>query len=92
MEPNDAKDTAARDAIRTHLMHISHAFSTGDFDIPMFVHDTVPPGMMEMKRLKAKISYSFEETPAGGRVVITTSDPEALAAVHKFLRFQIKEH
>jgi hypothetical protein len=91
-EANNPKDTAARESIRVHLTHISQAFSNGDFDIPLFVHDTVPPGVPEMKRLKEKISYNFEEASAGGRVIIKTSDLEALAAVHKFLRFQAEEH
>ena len=38
---SDAADTTDRDNIRKHLIHITHAFSEGDFDIPMFVHDTV---------------------------------------------------
>jgi len=92
VEANDPNDTAARDTIRTHLTHIVHAFSEGDFDIPMFVHDTTPPGVREMKRLKNKITYTFREIPAGGRVLISTADPEALAAIHKFLTFQIDEH
>src|ERR1700687_48819 len=54
VETNDPKDTAARDSIRVHLPHIAHAFSSGDFDIPMLVHDTVPPGVPEMKRLNKK--------------------------------------
>jgi len=92
VQANDPKGTAARDSIRAHLTHISHSFAQGDFDIPMFAHDTVPPGVPDMKRLKDKIAYTFQEAPAGGRVVITTSDPKALAAIHKFLRFQITEH
>lgn len=92
VETNDPRDIGARDAIRVHLTHIAHAFSSGDFDIPMLVHDTVPPGVPDLKRLSKKIAYSFQETPAGGRVVIATSDPESLAAIHKFLRFQINEH
>jgi len=92
VEANDPKDTATRDTIRTHLTHIAHAFSEGDFDIPMFVHDTPPPGVPEMKRLKNKITYTFKEIPAGGRVLISTTDPEALGAIHKFLTFQIDEH
>jgi hypothetical protein len=92
VEANDPKDTATRDSIRAHLTHIAHAFSEGDFDIPMFVHGTTPPGVPEMKRLKDKITYTFRETPAGGRVVIATTDPDALAAIHKFLSFQIDEH
>ncbi len=92
VEVNDSNDTASCDSIRAHLTHITHAFSAGDFDIPMFVHDTTPPGVPEMKRLKDKITYTFKETPAGGRILISTSDPDALLAIHKFLRFQIEEH
>jgi hypothetical protein len=92
VEVNDPSDTATRDNIRMHLSHIAKSFSTGDFAIPMFVHDTVPPGVPVMKQLKDKIRYQFEETPAGARVVIATADPDALAAVFQFLRFQITEH
>jgi hypothetical protein len=92
VDANDPNDTSVRDSIRTHLTHTAHAFSAGDFNIPMFVHDTTPPGVPEMKRLKDKITYTFRETPTGARVVITTSDPDALSAIHKFLRFQIEEH
>jgi hypothetical protein len=92
VEANDPTDATNRGNIRRHLTHITQAFANGDFDIPMFVHDAVPPGVPEMKRLHERIRYAFEETPAGGRVVITTLDKESLAAIHKFLRFQIEEH
>jgi hypothetical protein len=73
-------------------MHIAQAFQNGDFDTPMFVHDTVPPGLLEMKKLRQKIRYSFEENPNGGRVAISSTDIEALPAIHSFLQFQIEEH
>jgi hypothetical protein len=92
VEGNDSADTAARDEIRMHLTHIEHSFQNGDFDIPMFVHDTVPPGVPEMKKLRKNINYSFEERPNGGRVVITSSDKEAVVAIHRFLKFQIEDH
>jgi hypothetical protein len=92
VEANDPTDANNRDNIRMHLAHIAKAFAKGDFDIPMFVHDTVPPGVREMKRLREKINYSFIETPAGGSVILTTSDKAALEAIHKFLRFQVEEH
>ncbi len=75
-----------------HLGHIAKAFQSGDFDIPMFVHDTVPSGVPEMKRLRKDIQYSLAETPNGGRVVISSANKEALEAIHRFLRFQIEEH
>lgn len=89
---NDAADTASRDQIRAHLKQIAAAFAAGDFRIPMFVHAQTPPGVPTMQRLKAVISYSYEETERGGRVRIMTKDSEATAAVHEFLIFQIKEH
>lgn len=92
VEAKSPDDTGERDNIRHHLAHIAQAFANTDFDIPMFVHDSTPPGVPEMKELRQKITYSFQETPAGGQVVIRTSDPRALAAVHKFLRYQIEEH
>lgn len=91
-DAKDSADAASRNEIRMHLGHIATAFQGGDFDIPMFVHDTVPPGVPEMKRLQKQIRYLFEETPTGGRVVITSTDKDALNAIHRFLRFQIEEH
>jgi hypothetical protein len=92
VEANEQKDEANWDNIRMHLGHIARAFQSGDFDIPIFVHDTIAPGVPEMKRLQKQIRYTFEQTPAGGRVVISTTNDEALAAIHRFLRFQIEEH
>jgi hypothetical protein len=92
VETKDAADAINRNNIRTHLRHIARAFQSGDFDIPMFVHDTVPPGVPEMKRLRKNIQYSFEETPNGGRVVIFSANQEALEAIHQFVRFQIEQH
>jgi hypothetical protein len=89
---NRADDKASIAEIRTHLKHIASAFQAGDFEIPMFVHDQTPPGVPVMTRLKNEISYRFEEMDNGGRVVITTRNPEALTAVREFLSFQIEEH
>src|SRR5262249_25625758 len=42
---NDQKDSSNAEAIRSHLAHIVTMFSNGDFSIPMFIHDQVPPGV-----------------------------------------------
>ena len=89
---NDPSDAADIDAIRQHLTHIAGAFAQGDFALPMFIHDQTPPGVAEMKKLQKAITYRYEEIPRGARVVIITSDPAALKAVHDFLAFQIKDH
>lgn len=90
---NDPADVTNRDAIRSHLPHIAMMFGGGDFSAPMLVHDTKNvPGTAAMAKLKDAIAYKYVETPKGGRVDITTSDPSAVAAVHDFLKFQIRDH
>jgi hypothetical protein len=92
VEANDAMDELSRDQIRMHLKHITMMFSKGNFEIPMLVHAENPPGTQVMSRLKAEIQYQYKETERGGLVRISTKNPDALAAVHEFLRYQIKEH
>jgi len=89
---NSPDDKTSIDEIRMHLKHIAGAFASGDFDIPMFVHDQTPPGVDVMKRLRKKIFYKVELIDAGGKVVIGTADPHARQAIWDFLRFQITEH
>jgi hypothetical protein len=89
---NDPNDTVNRDAIRAHLPHIAQMFGAGDFEAPMEVHAQQVPGTVEMSKLKDKLTFTYVETPRGGRVDIITTDKDALAAVHKFLTFQISDH
>jgi hypothetical protein len=89
---NDSKDLTNAEAIRSHLRHIAMMFGTGDFSAPMFVHDGLPPGVTTMKLMKSALHYTYEETPAGGRIRIKSEDPIAVAAIHDFFRFQITEH
>lgn len=92
VEVRDASDAADRDAVRRHLSRVARAFAGGDFETPALVHERVPPGADALRRLKSEITYAYEETEAGGRVLISTRNADALAAVHAFLRFQIEEH
>jgi len=85
-------DKESLDEIRMHLQHIRRAFSAGEFNIPMFVHDQTPPGVPAMTKLKDHIQYKYQSIANGGRVLISSSNPEAIAAVHDFLKFQITEH
>lgn len=89
---NDAADVESRDAIRSHLPHIAAMFGDGNFEAPMLVHETDVPGTEELAKRKDRVRYTYVETPRGGRVDIVTSDEEALAALYKFLRFQIRDH
>lgn len=93
VEANDGQDTRSREQIRMHLQHIAKAFAAGNFDIPMFVHDTrTVPGVATMQKLKSAISYRYEEMGGGGRVDMSSENADAVAAIHDFLVFQIKQH
>jgi hypothetical protein len=89
---NSADDNSSREEIQMHLGHIARAFQSGDFNIPMFVHDQTPPGVAVMTKLKDQIQYKYEAAENGGRVVISSANAEAVTAVHEFLKFQITEH
>ena len=71
---------------------IAGMFAEGNFSIPMFVHNTVPPGVEKLKQLKREITYAAENTSLGAQVRITTKNSAAITAIHEFLRFQIEEH
>jgi len=89
---NDAADAESTAQIRGHLTHIAQMFRDGNFTAPILIHAQNPPGTDVMTRRKADIDYRLEPLPSGARVRITTANPEALAAVHAFLRFQITDH
>ena len=92
LEVTDEADVAARDRIRAHLVRVAREFARGQFDLPMFIHDRVPPGVETMRRKKAEIRYRYTATEKGGQVDISTASAEARDAIHAFLRFQIADH
>ena len=58
----------------------------------MILHDTNPPGVATMVRLKEQIRYEFSETDRGARVRLVTASSETTDVVHAFLLFQIVDH
>jgi hypothetical protein len=86
-------DPQGEATIRTHMRTIAAAFSRGDFAIPGFVHATGDvPGTDAMKRLRGDITYSPRDLPGGGEVIISSKNPDAVAAIHEFLAFQRMDH
>ena len=89
---NDKSDSVSIASIRSHLEHIRRAFAAGNFSMPMFIHGTEPPGVDVLAKRREMLGYRVEEIPAGGRLIISTKDTDALNALHAFLKFQITEH
>lgn len=92
LEVKDATQAENRDRIRGHLQAVARAFGEGDYSMPMSIHAEKPPGLQVMKERRSAIRYTYSPTALGGRVRIATNDATALAAVHEFLRFQIRDH
>ena len=92
LRATNPEDRKTIDAIRKHLREITSDFQKADFSTPEFVHGRMPAGVATMIELKSAIRYRYEELESGARVVISTGNERALAAVHEFLRFQIHEH
>jgi len=89
---NDAADETSLGQIRSHLSHIAKMFKEGDFNTPMLVHGEMPPGVETMRASRATIDYKFEKVERGGRVNIAATSESEIAAIHEFLRYQIKDH
>lgn len=85
-------DSAGIAQIRRHLHDIADAFARGDFTAPSLVHLQQVPGTAVMAAKRAAIGYRVAPLPRGAELRITTTDPEAVAAVHEFLAFQRGEH
>jgi hypothetical protein len=89
---SDPGDKGSIEQIRTHLGHISRMFASGNFKAPMLIHDTNPPGVPAMIRLKESIKYEYFETERGAGIRLSTQNPQAVDAIHAFLLFQIIDH
>jgi hypothetical protein len=89
---NDSKDQASIDQVRMHLGHIAKMFADGNFNAPMLVHGTTPPGTATMTQLKDQIHYDFTDVDRGAAIRIQTQNPQATDAIHAFLLFQIIDH
>ena len=91
-EVKDPKDGAGRNQLRLHIAHMAKMYAEGYFRGPEFIHAQKVPGVVEMERLKDEIRYEYHDTASGGRITIVSHNEKAIAAVHEFLRFEIKEH
>jgi hypothetical protein len=89
---NTASDDRNRNAVRSHLKETAAAFAAGDFSKPFATHGEEPPGVNTMKANTPALTFLYENVPEGGRVVIRAADAAVIAAVHAFLRYQIREH
>jgi len=92
VDANSGTDLPMIEQIRMHLGHIAEMFAGGNFNAPIIIHDTHPPGVPTLIRLRGRIQYQFGESPTGARVRISSTSLEGIDAIHAFLLFQIIDH
>jgi hypothetical protein len=88
----DTDDSAGVAQIRKHIRKIARAFKSGDFTTPAMVHMQTVPGTAVMRTKRGVITYEPRNLPRGAELLIRTSDPDALRAIHEFMAFQRGEH
>lgn len=85
-----ATDRQTLSTIRAELPNLETWFGAGLFQAPAVTHGhggrPLSAKTSDMSRVKDKVHFAFADTPTGGRMTVTTSDPEALQAVYAFLR------
>ncbi len=80
----DSTDSAGVAKIRKHFAEIATAFKGGNFSSPEFVHAQSVSGTGVMAAKRAEITYTVKDLPRGAELLITTTDPAAVAAIHEF--------
>ena len=88
----DRDDSVGAAVIREHVRTIARAFASGDFATPAMVHLQTVPGADVMRERRRAIRYEPIDLPRGAALRIRSSDPVAVAAIHRFLAFQRREH
>jgi hypothetical protein len=88
----DRDDSAGIAAIRAHMRAIARAFAAGDFSTPSMVHLESVPGSATMRARRTAIRYEPLDLQRGAALRIRSDDRESIAAIHRFLAYQRREH
>jgi hypothetical protein len=82
----DLGDTATITQIRGQLQELVKRVKSGDYRRPPFLDAQVKPEMESLLPFAAHITFQLEELQGGGKVLISATQPDAVAAVQRFIR------
>lgn len=85
-------DPAEIEAIRGHLRHEEVRFAAGDFSDPAHIHGEDMPGLAELRAGYQRLTVTYTDVPAGGRLTYTTADPALVDALHRWGQAQTSDH
>ena len=88
----NATDAEQIRLIRQHLSAIAARFSQGDFSGPKRIHGNDMPGVAELSTAADRIRFDYQDLPNGGQIDYRSTDPQLIAAVHRYFDAQLKDH
>lgn len=89
---NDASDADQIALIRAHLQEEAERFRRGDFGDPATIHGDTMPGIDALRASAGRIDVRYTETPDGGQIRYSTTDPALVAAIADWFAAQLGDH
>ncbi|HEY0824868.1 MAG TPA: aspartate carbamoyltransferase [Ramlibacter sp.] len=88
-----ATDAAQVKLVRQHLREIREQFLEGDFSGPAHIHGQDMPGLAELEAAPPdRIAIAYKDIRGGAQLTYSTSDPNLVAALHKWFDAQLADH
>ncbi|MSP13956.1 MAG: hypothetical protein EXR62_13495 [Chloroflexi bacterium] len=88
----DSKDMGQITLIRQHLEMEAAMFRGGNFSDPASLHGQNMAGLTELKNGASDITITYSDSPNGGQITYTTSDPKLVTAIHNWFKAQLSDH
>lgn len=89
---DDPKDGAQVALVREHLSAEAERFRRGDFTDPARIHGAEMPGLDALRGHAGRITITYQDTPDGGRITYSTTDPALVVALHHWFDAQRSDH
>ena len=89
---DDPEDAAEVGKVRAHLREEAEAFAAGRYEDPAAIHGLEMPGLEELQAGADRMSVSYEDVPAGGRIAYATGDDALVRALHAWFDAQVSDH
>lgn len=87
----DPADEATLKAIQTHLKKEAELYAKGNFENITAMYGKAPDSVVMMKKFRDEITYAMVPEENGAVIRMFTVNPQAKAAIHEYLKFQIDQ-
>ena len=87
-----AGDNEQISLIRGHLRQLAEHFSQGDFSGPMRIHGETMPGVEALRADFKQVQFVYRDLPDGAELAYSSSEPNLIAAIHRYFAAQLNDH